>query len=238
MEPVEIDIIILSYAQNNDLKQTTLNCIHSLLNSEDINKVKFNIIVLESERILQPYQYFSTMTVYPTTPFGYNKYMNIGLQMSSSSFVCLCNNDLLFHPLWASEILRTFSEYPYIVSASPFCSIFHPTLGYNVTDGIKFGYGVRDIVTGWCLFFRRNILTLTGKLDENYNFWAADNDYANTLGVLNLKHCLVTSSVVDHLENRTLNYQTQERQEELTKKESIYFYKKWGPRLGGDWLPI
>jgi hypothetical protein len=46
------------------------------------------------------------------------------------------------------------------------------------------------------------MLSKIGLLDPNYEFWCADNEYANTLWVLNIKHVLVTSSVVDHLKIR------------------------------------
>ena len=42
MEQIEIDIIILSYAHNDHLQKTTMDCIDSLINSEDIEKIKFN----------------------------------------------------------------------------------------------------------------------------------------------------------------------------------------------------
>ena len=237
-ELIQIDIIILSYAHNEELKETTLNCIHSLMASEEPEKIKFNIIVIESEKGIQPYQYPNSNTIYPDQIFGYHKYMNIGILLTHSPFVCLCNNDLIFHRLWATEIIKAFYQDRYICSASPACSIHHPKMGIMLYDGVKYGYRVRFEVSGWCLFFKRDILRLMGKLDENYMFWCADNDYANTLGVLNLKHVLVTSSIVDHLENATLNTQSEERKYELTEKECDYFYKKWKPRLGDGWLPI
>ena len=95
---------------------------------------------------------------------------------------------------------------------------------------------MRREVSGWCIFFKRDILRLTGKLDENYIFWCADNDYSNTLWMLRLNHVLVTSSIVDHLENRTLKNQTPKRQEELTEDETVYYDKKWKSRIGNGWV--
>lgn len=80
------------------------------------------------------------------------------------------------------------------------------------------------------------MLAITGKLDENYKFWCADNDYANTLWVLKIYHVLVTSSIVDHLENKTLINQTEEVQDQLTEKEVFYLQKKWKPRMGDGWV--
>ncbi|MBB5637822.1 GT2 family glycosyltransferase [Pedobacter cryoconitis] len=233
---VEIDVIILSYGQTNELKDMTINCLNSLMNSEDPEKIKFNVIVIESEKTLKPYQYLHGLTVYPKEEFGYHRYMNIGIAMTSADFICMCNNDLIFHPNWATEILQPFHQYSDLSSASPVCSIHHPKEGFKLNDGLKLGYRVRKEISGWCIFFKRDILRLTGKLDENYIFWCADNDYSNTLWMLKLKHVLVTSSIVDHLENKTLKSQTAERQEELTENETVYYDKKWRPRTGDGWV--
>jgi GT2 family glycosyltransferase len=230
--PNVIDVIILSYAQSPALFKTTVDCINSLLTSEDLSEIQFRIVVIESEKKLKPYKYKNATTIYPDEPFGYHRYMNIGIQMTSSPFVCLCNNDLIFHPDWASEMLKVFNLYPNLLSASPACSIHHPKMGIPINSGVLPGYRIRYEVAGWCLFVRREIFKIIGELDENYKFWCADNDYANTLWVLNIGHVLVTSSVVDHLESKTLYSQSADIQEKLTEQEVFYFDKKWKHRLG------
>ena len=234
----EIDMIILSYAQNDELKMTTINAINSLIESEDPEHIKFNIIVIESQKDLQPFQYENTTTLYPIEEFGYHKFMNIGINYTSASYICICNNDLVFHKNWATEILQPFKVYSDIWSASPVCSYLHPKNGFELNSGFRLGYRVRYEVSGWCIFFRRELLKLTGQLDPNYKFWCADNDYTNTLWALKLNHLLVTSSIVDHLENKTLNNQTAAEQDRLTEGESIYYHKKWAPKLGEEWTEL
>ena len=234
----EIDIIILSFAQNERLKRTTIDCINSLIASEDPETIKFNIIVIESQKEMKPYQFEFTTTLYPDDEFGYHKFMNIGIEYTSSNYVCICNNDLLFHKGWATEILQPFLQFDDVYSASPICSILHPTEGIEINSGLRLGYRIRKEIAGWCLFFRRDLLKLIGQLDPNYNFWCADNDYANTLWVLKLNHVLVTSSIVDHLGNITLKSQTSEEQYRLTEKESIYYAKKWHYRMGEGWIEL
>jgi GT2 family glycosyltransferase len=230
-----VDVIILSYAQNEELKLMTENCIRSLMASEDPELIQFNVIIVESQKEMEPYQYENTTTVYSDEVFGYHRYMNIGVNMTSSPYVCLCNNDLVFHPQWATEILKAFSKYYDLSSASPYCPTHHKKMGFNMNNGIYPGYRIRYEVAGWCIFIKREILSVTGKLDENYEFWCADNDYANTLYVLKIGHALISTSLVDHLESRTLNSQSQERKDELTADEFFYYEKKWNVRLGNDW---
>lgn len=231
----EIDMIIISYAQNSELKSFTDQCINSIILSEDPAKIKFNIVVIESELAMAPFQYENTTTVYPEDEFGYNKFLNIGINMTSAKYLCLCNNDLIFYPLWATEMLKAFNKHYDLSSASPVCSFHHPKMGYELNSGLYTGYRNRYEIAGWCLFLKRDVLRMTGKLDENYKFWCADNDYANMLYTLRLRHDLVTSSIVDHLDGATLKYQTEGRQNELTSSEFFYLEKKWNNRLGLGW---
>jgi GT2 family glycosyltransferase len=234
----DIDIIILSYANSDLLRLTTNNALQSLFQSEDSTSINFNVIVIESERSLEPYSYPGTTTIYPQEHFGYHRFMNLGIAFTNSQFVCICNNDLIFHKNWATEILSPFARYSDILSASPVCSYLHPAAGTALNSGLRMGYRVREEIAGWCLFFKRELLSLIGMLDPNYDFWCADNDYAYTLWVLNIKHVLVTSSIVDHLENTTLKTKSPEDQHNLTEEQCIYLEKKWDPKLGEKWIEL
>jgi GT2 family glycosyltransferase len=232
----EIDIIILSFAKNEKLKSITEQCISSLIASENKEEIKFNVVVIESQKEMEPFQYPNTKTIYPEEGFGYHRYMNIGIEMTFSKYVCLCNNDLRFHKGWASEILKAFHKYYDLSSASPFCSLHHPKMGFEENNGLYTGYRSRYEVAGWCLFLKRDVLRLTGKLDENYQFWCADNDYANTLAALKLRHALVSSSVVDHLDSCTLDSQAEETA--IASSEFFYLEKKWNHRTMAGWTCV
>jgi hypothetical protein len=227
----DVDIIILSYAQNAELKRITEQCICTLLASESRSKINFQIIVVESEKILQDFQYEGTTTIYPDEEFSYNRYLNIGIANGTSRYICLCNNDLIFHPHWATEILKSFYKYKDLSSASPFCSIHHPKMGFERNNGIYPGYRSRYELAGWCIFMKRQVLDLVGKLDENFKFWCADNDLSNMLSVLDIKHALVSTAMVDHLDGATFDLQSKDKQDELTAGEFFYFEKKWNYRM-------
>lgn len=227
---IDIDIIILSYAYNDKLRRVTLKCISSLLASEDPSRIKFNIVIIESQKKLDGYQYPNTRTIYPEQPFGFNRYLNIGINLTSSAYLCLCNNDLIFHKGWASQILKCMSDEPDLISASPICSIYHPLRGYHLNTGNRLGYRAGHEISGWCIFVRRELFKIIGELDENCTFAGADHDYGNILGVLKLKHYLVTTSIVDHLDRTTFKTQSKKRQGEL-KLSVDYCAMKWCHRL-------
>lgn len=224
-----IDMIILSNAQNESLRKLTMDCLESLISSEGEASIRFNILVIESANT-SPYDFPNCRTLFPKMPFGYNKYMNLGIRKSSSPLVCLCNNDLLFQQGWASAILKAFEETPGLKSASPYCRLNHPARNIPSHSGIKFGYGIRDEISGWCILFKREILKTTGPLDERLTFWYSDNDYAKTLEKHGILHALVTDSFVDHLESQTLAIRSQKERLMMTGGERYYFEYKWGTR--------
>jgi GT2 family glycosyltransferase len=227
--PVKIDIIILSYAKTDELRQTTLNCVESLASSEDPREIVFETLVIESNKQMQPYQYPGTKTIYPDTGFGYNKYLNIGIGITNNQYVCLCNNDLIFHPGWASEILKTFKAYPRIESANPYSELFEYDAkirnGENVILRDK-NLDTGGILQGWCIFVKRSLFEKIGLLDEQFTFWYADNDYDMTLRKHGIKHALVKSSLVTHLACQSHDLLL-EKKEELTTGQQIIFNKKW-----------
>jgi GT2 family glycosyltransferase len=227
--PVKIDIIILSYAKTEELKQTTFNCIESLASSEDVREIVFETLVIESNKQMQLYQYPGTKTIYPDTAFGYNRYMNIGIGMTHNFYVCLCNNDLIFHHGWASEILKTFHRYPKIESANPYSELFNYDTRIRNGDNVILrdkNLNVNGILMGWCIFVKRSIFDKIGLLDEQFTFWYADNDYDMTLRKHRIKHALVKSSSVTHLACQSHDLLL-DRKEELTTGQEAIFKNKW-----------
>src|ERR1700761_4537891 len=173
--PVNIDIIILSFGKTEALQKITRQGIDTLLASEYPAEIMFNIIVIESHASLAPYQYPNSTTIYPKTSFGYHKFMNIGIKNSSSPYICLCNNDLVFHKHWASEIIKAMNADPTLLSASPYDENFHKKEGIAKNQPPLEGY--MDILSGWCIFVRREIFDIIGMLDEHLVFWYCDADY-------------------------------------------------------------
>lgn len=225
----EIDIIILSNAQTPELRNLTCQAIETLLESEDSNRIRFRIQVIESA-VTPKYNYPYCQTLAASKPFNYNRSMNRGIKNGKAAFVCLCNNDLIFHVGWASRILEGFQKYPSMESASPLCEVNHRERGILPNTGIYLGYQVRRHVSGWCLFFKRSMLQKTGLLDERFKFWFADNDYAKTLEKHQILHGLVSDSMVDHLESQTLKTKSDKEKLILTAEERFLYEFKWESR--------
>lgn len=225
ISPVVIDIIILSYAKNEDLKQFTIHTIQTLLSSEDPEKIQFNILVLESEKRLSPFQFENTTTIYPEESFGFNKYLNIGLKHTSGSLICFCNNDLIFHKEWATEILSVLKKNDSLLSASTFCPLMHRDSHINTNLEAIEGY--EGFFSGWCFLIRRELIDQIGYFDEKYSFWYADNDYLRTLNKFQIKNFLIPKAMVTHLNAVTSKSLNKKEYFYLTMLPQLYFNYKW-----------
>ena len=226
---VKIDIIILSYGKTEQMRAITQQGIDSLLLSEDPAKIEFNVLVIESEKSMAPYQYTGSNTIYPDTDFGYNKYMNIGIQATNNKYICLCNNDLVFHKNWATELLKVFDSSSKIVSANPYCDNFDYDIKIKNSGNVirrDKNPNISGILTGWCIFTRRSLFDKIGLLDEQFTFWYADTDYEFTLKKHRLIHVLVKSSVVTHLVSQSHDLLL-DKKDELTIGQKAIFSKKW-----------
>jgi GT2 family glycosyltransferase len=228
--PVFIDVIVLSFAATAELRAMTERTLESLHNSEDSSKIQFNVLVIESNRSSQSYQYPGSRTIYPGVPFGYNRYLNIGLRETSAEFVCLANNDLTFHAGWATAILEVSESNPDILSFSPVDPWLHEKLGFSEMPPVVFGYEKMKHVTGWCFVIRRQLMEIIGEFDERLEFWYVDDDYSRTLESHRLRHALVRDSKVDHLSGETISELESKERARLTSAQWLYFDYKWNHR--------
>lgn len=200
---INVDIVLVSWAKDEALKQVTEAAIYSLI--RDYDGPTYHIYVVESNPDVN-YDKYNPMkrgctitTIHPDVKFGYHRYLNIGRRAGTSKYVALCNNDLTFEPGWAKEIIRVMEMHPQMKSASPWCP---QTQGDNKPHlgQAHVGYTVRKELAGWCIFQQRDIYDTypNGELDEQFEFWYCDNDYAMSMKSVGIKHILIPSAVVNH----------------------------------------
>lgn len=223
--PVTIDIIILSYAKTEALKQLTEQTIYTCLASEHPANITFNIVVVESNASLKPYQYEHTTTIYPDVKFGFHRYLNIGIKNTSANYICLCNNDLIFHPNWASAIVEEMERNPKLQCASTFCPEMHTNAKLNAHNKVIIGY--ETLFSGWCFMIKRSLIEKIGLFDEAFEFWYADADFLKTLRANQIQNALVTNAVVSHLNAVTSKSLSKGDYFRYTILPQLYFNYKW-----------
>jgi len=230
----QVDVVIISWAKDDSLKAVTKAGLDSLFNS-DKGDIAFNAIVIESnpEVNYDEYNQFlwmhSCKTIHPTVPFGYHRYLNLGVRESNSPYVVLCNSDLTYEKGWASSIIDLMEAHPDFLSASPWCP---ETQGSNENHkGLIYeGNRVRGELAGWCIFQQRKIYDILGELDEDFEFWYCDNSYSEELKRHGIKHGLVPDSIVHHhgeVLGKTGMTLSHEEQVKITVDQEKIFTKKY-----------
>ena len=229
-----IDVVIISWAKDDALLQVTKDGLNSLFESDE---VAFHAYIVESNKDvryedMEEYQMkwmHSIQTIHTDLPFGYHRYLNLGRRAGSSPYVVLCNSDLTYEKGWATEIIKVMEALPQFQSASPWCP---QTQGSNEThkENVYEGYRVRGELAGWCIFQQRSIYDTINELDERFEFWYCDNDYAIQLHAAGISHGLVANSVVNHHGEslgKTGKTLTSNEQEKITIGQSAIFTKKY-----------
>lgn len=226
---VGIDFVILSYAKSEKLRNLTQNCIESLYNSENKDSFSFNIFVLESYKGAKPYSFQNTQTLFPEETFGYNKYLNIGYRVTSGDYICFCNNDLIFHKGWATEIFKIVDSHQEIGCFCPIDPWLHKQyVDLQLDQSFIFGYEKMKHFTGWFFLVKRSVLVTTGLFDEKFKFWYCDDDFIQTLKTFEIPNVLVPRSKVSHLGSKTLStIEDRSKHNALTYKQWIYYDYKW-----------
>lgn len=220
---MKLSIIILAKTDTLSLFQMTLNCIDSFYESE--KNIDAEIILIESNKDYKAsgFKYPDVVKVIiPSEKFNFHKFLNIGIKAAKGDYIALCNNDLLFKEHWFSEILSLGEDQNDIMSFSP---VGKPKTNTS-NSSFEIGYKVMTHIKGWCIVVKKEIFQKIGLLDETFDFYFADNDYAMTLKSKNIKHALVYRSHVVHLEKQSVDNELKNKNipKELLSKYKIPKY--------------
>lgn len=223
-----IDVIILSNAKDEYLHLMTQVAIDTCIESE--GEKMFKIIVLEQNPNVT---YNNTWKIYhPEIPFNYNQFMNMGAMLGESEYIAFCNNDLVFEKNWASNLIKAMEEHS-LDSASPLCKTARFQRGFSPNGRVVIGNRTSVEFSGWCFVLNRKAWEKIGGLDEDFSFWCADNATLEQLKNHNLRHGLVTNSIVQHLEESTLKTIPKDEKEQMTFCQVLKFNKKYDKDVWG-----
>lgn len=222
MKRPAVDIVILSNAKNDYLHELTYQTIKSALEADGEKYV----FVLEQNAIFWEYYfpgYTNIVTIGMGGEFNYNKFANFGASFGTSEYICIANNDLIFHSKWWVEMCK---------SIAPVCSPWEPN-DKRQHDLIfdSEGFEVGRHFSGWCFVISRWAWNKIGGFDEEFAFWCADNSVVEQVKSIGLTPKLVRNSIVHHLGSQTLK--TVDNRDDLTVKMVRLFNKKYKKNLFG-----
>lgn len=223
---MNIDVIILSYAKNDEIISMNNNCINSINSSTE--NIKFNIFLIETDSTRKfKYTQENVKVIQPGIEFNYNKFLNIGLKKCKNDWILISNNDTIYHKGFIEKMFDAYNFDNEILSMSPMDDDWkwHKTFDKNID--VFYGYRTSFEVAGWSILINKSVFEKIGEFDEQFSFWYQDNDYANSLIKNNIKHALVTNSKVTHLVSKSHDLIEQEKVFEMTGGLFSTFENKW-----------
>lgn len=198
-----VDVIILTNTADKSFHDLTKQAVDTLRKSEV--DIFFDIKIIESNKS-SGFKYEGCEVVVPDGEFHYNRFLNEGLKHCSNEWIACCNNDLIFHEGWMSEMLRFAGENPCVKSMSPIdpeCDQDAKKFPYWQEAFIGYGVGEGNALKGHCFVLHRSLIEKLGLFDEAFDFYGQDDDYGLSLKNNGETHCLITASKVTHLGKRS-----------------------------------
>lgn len=206
-----VDLVIISNAKNEELKQMTQNTINSALCEKGVN-----VIVVEQNKEVK---YRNSTTYYKDGEFNYNKFCNFGALKGNSKYIMFANNDLIFKEDWLLELLKVKHNV-----VSPKCP--KDERQRNI-KGNSSGYIVGVNFSGWCFMIKRSLWNRIGMFNEDYSFWFSDNVIIEQLKEVGEVPILVSNSIVEHLGSTTLKSSDRVTADEYTWGQVEKFNKTY-----------
>jgi hypothetical protein len=232
---MNIGCIILTNTTNLEMYGMTQRAIHSLMWSEP--SIDFTIIPVESNKDAFNQGFIYDMnnidTVTPKEPFGYNKFLNIGLDMLKvynpelPEWTIVTNNDVVFTQNWLTKMLEWQKEHPEVLSLSPWEPNWHKSRGLELEHGPYIGYRTSYEITGWCLVIHRSVIKDCNLFDPQFEFWYQDDDYALTLKDKKITHALLPQSKVYHMLSKSHNTIEKQDMYKMTNGQVDKLRNKW-----------
>lgn len=227
-----IDAVILAYTLDEEVFQMNLEAIHSLRNSEP--EIDFQIVLVESnpdwpgqDRGYGP----GVEVLLPGEAFNFNRFNRLGAARGTAPWVLFANNDVVFHPGWASAMLDAHRLAPALRCLCPVDPASQHTPPGTFPESAAFcpGYKVRVHFTGWCFLLQRSVFEITGPFDERFDYYFADDDFSMTLRKHSILNAAVPAARVSHLAHVTSRKASLDVSAKF-KQDQQTFHRKWGPQ--------
>jgi GT2 family glycosyltransferase len=220
-----IDVIILTDSTNVALTQRTIDTLHD----SEID-FKFRVQLVDSgtqdpNRYARIHNY-----IHPENSFNYNKFLNIAFTYCQGDWVVISNDDVAYERWWFSEMMKVHDYREDIEAFSPKDPLLYarwfPNHFVGTDSKYHESYAVTEALQGWCTVIKRCALDKILPFDELFDMYYQDNDYAERLKQVGVKHALVRHSIVCHME--TLNVgQISEAKSRKLRIDEIKFRNKW-----------
>ncbi|WP_211746481.1 glycosyltransferase family 2 protein [Paenibacillus sp. Marseille-Q4541] len=174
---------------------------------------------------------------------GFAGGINYGLMMARGKYIVMLNNDTVVTPGWLSHMLSCLKSDESIAAVGPVTNYIGGDQQIEVPykrikDMWKFAEGYRmpdpskwretDRLVGFCLLFRRNLISEVGYLDEGYQIGNyEDEDWNIRIRLLNRKLVVAGDSFIHHYGSVSMK-KLADQFEQTNEQNAKFYTSKWG----------
>jgi hypothetical protein len=211
--PAVCDVVMLSNAKTPELKSMTEQAVKTLLASQ--RRGVFNVTVIEQTK----QKFEGTTTIRMPGEFHFNRFANEGIKTGAAPWVCVANNDLVFHKGWMAELMKIKADV-----MSPVDPANKRQANIRKTES---GFVNGRHFSGWCFVMRRSVWERIGGLDEDFSFWGADTSTIEQLKAIGIIPIVVHASKVTHERSTTLKTLDEKTRKSITWNQYEKFFEKF-----------
>lgn len=211
--PPVVDIVILSNAKTESLRQSTQRTIDTA--TWGANSLPLSIFVAEQRPGVV---YDGALTVTMDTDFHYNRFANYAASLGTADNIMVANNDLIFHDAWLHNLLA--ARHPLV---SPKCPRDRRQADFTTNTT---GFITGRHLSGWCFMISRSLWEQIDGFDESVTFWCSDDVVIEQARAVGIAPMIVPAAVVEHDQSATLGTST--NRDDLTWRQLDVFIQKYG----------
>ncbi len=206
----QVLVIMLANTANDHFRQMTTTALDTMFANGSPDLIDMRCVVVETNSNALAYtQNKNILTYYPNEDFKYNRFMNLGYLAAKNQwpdffdgdncnkFIVLANNDLVFHEKWDIELISGINEAG-VDSGSPYAPNWFQHAEFQVGPVYE-GWRIGFEFAGWLQMYKMESFSSLFPLDEDFEFWCADNSVVLEMQKRKMTHALFTKSMVTHL---------------------------------------
>ena len=209
--------------------EITKNYIESVINN---TKIPFRLIIVDNKSDSFTIEYLRSLKdtlkdrltlIENSENLGWIKAVNQGFKISTASYACVMNNDVIVSAGWLDNMVETMDKNPQI-------GLMNPKWEKENFKGVKGYYIETDWCRGFCVLIKREVIDKIGGFDEAYGFgYWEDHDYSVRAIKAGYICGLALNSFVEHIKNVSVkNEMKQKEWDELFARNKDIFEKRWG----------
>ena len=229
MRETQCDIIIPIF---NKL-DLTKDCLESIKNNT--RSSSYSIILIdngseaETSKFLENFKNSNknTVLIHNQDNLGWIRAINQGIELSTSPYMCIMNNDTIVRTDdWISKLIE-------VSEIEPEIGLVNPSFEVKKEISSPRPFIEIDFCRGYCILIKRPVIEKIGLLDEAYGPGYYDDDDYSMRAIQAGFKCVKTDNVlVEHLRDSTFSsIFGEEKRLALHYKNKMLFYSKWGMRL-------